>query len=55
LTKLLENPKVSQEMKLKLVGLYALRYEKLATNATESLINGLKAQNISEEKIKVDC
>ena len=50
---ILENSKVSQNSKLKVVLLYSLRYEKLPGNLTNTFVETLKKDGISDEKAQV--
>jgi len=51
LQKLIENPKVSDDSKIRLVSLYSLRYEKSPNNDIISLIELLRRSGVSENKI----
>ncbi|ODV97318.1 hypothetical protein PACTADRAFT_66277 [Pachysolen tannophilus NRRL Y-2460] len=46
-------PPISQEAKIRLVVLYALRYESNPSNQLSKLLNILKSQGISDSKIKL--
>ncbi|KAG2205779.1 hypothetical protein INT47_003962 [Mucor saturninus] len=48
--KLIESPNISEDAKVRLVLLYALRYERLANNSVKSLIDLLDRVGISERK-----
>lgn len=51
--KLIESPHISEDAKVRLVLLYALRYERLANNSVKSLIDLLDRVGISERKSAV--
>lgn len=48
--RLIENPQIDEDSKVRLVLLYALRYERMANNAIKSLIDLLDRVGISEKK-----
>lgn len=48
--RLIENPQIDEDSKIRLVLLYALRYERMANNAVKSLIDLLDRVGISEKK-----
>ena len=50
---LLENDRIDHEYKVRLVMLYALRYEKMVGHQLAALTDSLKRQNVSEEKLSV--
>ncbi len=50
---LLENPKVSEDSKVRLAMLYALRYEKMPGNATPQIIDKLFKTGVNEKKVAV--
>ena len=52
LYKLLEVPSVSEDYKVRLVMLYALRYEKMTGHQLPALMDLLKRQAVPEEKLK---
>lgn len=51
--KLIESPNIAEDAKVRLVLLYALRYERLANNSVKSLIDLLDRVGISERKSAV--
>ncbi|KAJ3065815.1 vacuolar protein sorting-associated protein 45, partial [Quaeritorhiza haematococci] len=51
--KLVTNPNISSRTKIVLVSLYALRYEKSASNATASLLEMLAANGVTEKDISL--
>ncbi|KAJ3339600.1 vacuolar protein sorting-associated protein 45 [Gonapodya sp. JEL0774] len=51
LQQLIENPTISEDNKVRLVILYALRYEKSAGNATQALLEQLARNKVPEKKI----
>lgn len=51
--KLIESPNISEDAKVRLVLLYALRYERLANNSVKSLIDLLDRVGVSERKSAV--
>ncbi|KXS13498.1 Sec1-like protein [Gonapodya prolifera JEL478] len=51
LQQILENPTVSEDNKVRLVILYALRYEKSAGNATQQLLEQLARNKVPNKKI----
>ncbi|RIA86707.1 Sec1-like protein [Glomus cerebriforme] len=53
LQKLIENPKVSDDSKIRLVSLYSLRYQRSPNNAITSLIDLLHHNGVSERKISL--
>jgi vacuolar protein sorting-associated protein 45 len=50
ITKLVESPHIDEDAKMRLVLLYALRYERMANNAVKSLIDLLDRVGVSERK-----
>ncbi|KAL1916515.1 uncharacterized protein VTP21DRAFT_5706 [Calcarisporiella thermophila] len=53
LQRLIENPKVSDDSKVRLVILYALRYEKSPNNSVSTLLDMLAQNGIAEHKINL--
>ncbi|KAJ3331949.1 vacuolar protein sorting-associated protein 45 [Blyttiomyces sp. JEL0837] len=53
LNRLIQIPNISDEEKLRLVILYALRYEKSAQNQTAVLIDNLRGAGLSEKKVSL--
>lgn len=51
--RLIESPQISEDAKIRLVLLYALRYERMANNAVKSLIDLLDKVGVSERKSAV--
>ncbi|PKY46282.1 Sec1-like protein [Rhizophagus irregularis] len=51
LQKLIANPKISEDSKIRLVSLYSLRYEKSPNNDVISLIELLRRSGVNEDKI----
>lgn len=51
--RLIENPKVTESCKLRLVLLYALRYEKSPQNSIVALIDLLQKHGVSERRTAV--
>jgi hypothetical protein len=50
---MITDPKIRDENKLRLVILYALRYEKSSSNATRHLVEMLIQQGLSDRKVAV--
>jgi hypothetical protein len=50
---MIADPKIREENKLRLVMLYALRYEKSSNNAIQHLVELLQRQGISDHKTTV--